>query len=117
MYKQLVTLFWNDVEFRMRNMGVNDSLIIQETTRELFSMFYGLIFAYDEVRHRTRPLFLHLFSVAFCYPCPALKSFWISPAHFRALLATTLFLLERCGGETYLPPFLVRCNVHFSSLP
>jgi hypothetical protein len=55
MYKQLVTLFWNDVEFRMRNMGVNDSLIIQETTRELFSMFYGLIFAYDEVWQGTTP--------------------------------------------------------------
>eukprot|EP01147_Barroeca_monosierra_P002963 gene2963-5764_t len=48
MYKTLVELFWKDVEFRMRNMGVDDSRVIQESTRELFSMFYGLLFAYDE---------------------------------------------------------------------
>ncbi|EGD73529.1 hypothetical protein PTSG_05233 [Salpingoeca rosetta] len=47
-YKALVELFWKDVEYRMRAMGVSDSRIIQESTRELFSMFYGLLFAYDE---------------------------------------------------------------------
>ncbi|EDQ89140.1 uncharacterized protein MONBRDRAFT_32573 [Monosiga brevicollis MX1] len=47
-YKQMVTLFWEDVDHRMRIMGVDDRTIQQESLRELFSMFYGLIFAYDE---------------------------------------------------------------------
>ena len=33
----------------MKHMGVDDSTVIKESTRELFSMFYGLLFAYDEV--------------------------------------------------------------------
>ena len=51
MYKHLVTLFWHDVEFRMKMSGINDSGVVSESTRELLSIFYGLVFAYDEVGH------------------------------------------------------------------
>jgi len=46
--KHLVQYFWEDVENRMRLMKVDDRNIQAETSRELLSMFYGLVFAYDE---------------------------------------------------------------------
>eukprot|EP00041_Stephanoeca_diplocostata_P007525 m.107376 g.107376 ORF g.107376 m.107376 type:complete len:279 (-) comp16918_c0_seq1:171-1007(-) len=47
-YKQLVQFFWDDVEHRMRLMKIDDVTIKTESARELNSMFYGLLFAYDE---------------------------------------------------------------------
>ena len=47
-HNQLVQFFWQDVEHRMRIMKVQDTTVQAESTRELLSMFYGLLFAYDE---------------------------------------------------------------------
>lgn len=47
-YQQMVELFWHDSDHRMKMMGVNDSSVVKESTRELVDMFYGLTFAYDE---------------------------------------------------------------------
>lgn len=47
-HKQLVQFFWQDVEHRMTLMRVEDVTIKSESNRELNSMFYGLLFAYDE---------------------------------------------------------------------
>lgn len=46
--QQLVTLFWYDVEYRIKLLGVSNHTIVQGSTKELSSMFYGLLFAYDE---------------------------------------------------------------------
>ncbi len=69
--KQLVTFMWEDVENRIRLLRVracvrrrrhaalanprsfvcsqiSDRTVVQETTKELLSQFYGLLFAYDE---------------------------------------------------------------------
>eukprot|EP00045_Choanoeca_perplexa_P003531 m.31738 g.31738 ORF g.31738 m.31738 type:complete len:173 (+) comp12097_c0_seq2:147-665(+) len=47
-YKQMVVFFWDDVDHRMKSLGDVDRSMVQESTRELFSMFHGLLFAYDE---------------------------------------------------------------------
>eukprot|EP00051_Salpingoeca_urceolata_P014084 m.178274 g.178274 ORF g.178274 m.178274 type:complete len:317 (+) comp17979_c2_seq3:1525-2475(+) len=46
-YKQLVTLLWQDVEYRM-SLTLDDVTVARESKRELHAMFYGLVFAYDE---------------------------------------------------------------------
>lgn len=46
--QQLVTLFWYDVEHRIKLAGVKSRNIVQGSTKELSSMFYGLLFAFDE---------------------------------------------------------------------
>jgi len=51
-YKQLVQFFWDDVDHRMTLMKVDDITIKTESQRELNSMFYGLLFAYDEGLHK-----------------------------------------------------------------
>lgn len=48
-YREMVSLFWTDVEYRLNNMAIDDRKLIRESTRELFSTFYGLVCAYDEV--------------------------------------------------------------------
>lgn len=47
-YRKLVEIMWQDVEERMKVMGVDDSSVRRESLRELVENFYGLIFAYDE---------------------------------------------------------------------
>eukprot|EP00040_Diaphanoeca_grandis_P044738 m.13412 g.13412 ORF g.13412 m.13412 type:complete len:297 (-) comp9719_c0_seq1:315-1205(-) len=47
-HKQLVQFFWQDVDHRFMLMNVQDITIKTESKRELSSMFYGLLFAYDE---------------------------------------------------------------------
>lgn len=46
--QQLVTLFWYDVEHRIKLTGVTSRAVVQGSTKELSSMFNGLLFAYDE---------------------------------------------------------------------
>lgn len=48
MWACAVQFFWDDVEHRMRLMKIDDVTIKTESSRELNSMFYGLLFAYDE---------------------------------------------------------------------
>eukprot|EP00039_Didymoeca_costata_P014227 m.227463 g.227463 ORF g.227463 m.227463 type:complete len:248 (+) comp15973_c0_seq3:5148-5891(+) len=46
--KHIVQYFWEDVELKMKLMKVDDRTVKSESSRELLSMFYGLLFAYDE---------------------------------------------------------------------
>lgn len=48
MYRRLVKIFWEDVEERMKVMGVVDSSVRKNSLKELTQEFYGLILAYDE---------------------------------------------------------------------
>ena len=48
MYKQLVTLFWQDMAHKMSLFGIHDRNIVKESTREFAAQFYGIIFAFDE---------------------------------------------------------------------
>ncbi|KAL5490880.1 hypothetical protein EMCRGX_G016073 [Ephydatia muelleri] len=48
MLKQMVAMFWNDVEARMKILGVNSGRTINRGLRDLVHEFYGLVIAYDE---------------------------------------------------------------------
>eukprot|EP00912_Choanoflagellata_sp_UC4_P001920 UC4_evm2s1233 len=47
-YKQLVKLFWQDMEHKMSLFGIHDRNIVKESTREFAAQFYGIVFAFDE---------------------------------------------------------------------
>lgn len=49
-YKEMWSLFWTDVDYRLNNMAIDDRKVIRESTRELYARFYALLYAYDEVR-------------------------------------------------------------------
>lgn len=48
MYRMVVQIFWEDVEERMKVMGVIDGSVRKNSLKELTQEFYGLILAYDE---------------------------------------------------------------------
>ena len=49
MINQVVTTFWEDVEARMKELGVISSLMISKNLRELLQQFYGITLSYEEV--------------------------------------------------------------------
>ncbi|XP_028404687.1 ubiquinol-cytochrome-c reductase complex assembly factor 1-like [Dendronephthya gigantea] len=48
MYRRMVQIFWEDVEERMKVMGVVDPSVRKQSLKDLMQEFYGLILAYDE---------------------------------------------------------------------
>ncbi len=49
MIKQVVTTFWEDVEARMKELGVTSSVLISKNLREFLQQFYGFTLSYEEV--------------------------------------------------------------------
>ena len=50
MINQVVVTFWEDVEARMKELGVTSSMLISKNLRELLQQFYGFTLSYEEVK-------------------------------------------------------------------